>query len=169
MSKFDIPIKAIQKMAGVEFIPASKLMSRLKSPDVKVGEDLPMMWARTSAENKPIFKNSIATEGIQKPITINGDWLVDGHHRLIAAFETNPNMLVPVISKGWTPAVNKAKPKTAVEKLFADYLQSGRFTDASTPEEIQKLVDTYGYKQLVKSANDNDMNWLDFYDTWYGV
>lgn len=46
--------------------------------------------------------NSIKKQGVQKPVEIyhedgtNEKWLEDGHHRVIAAHEVNPNMLVPV-------------------------------------------------------------------------
>jgi hypothetical protein len=165
MSKFKIAKEGLNRLVeGIEMIPASKLISKLKSPDVKVGEDLPTMWSRTSMENKNDFKNSIATEGVLKPITVNGDWLVDGHHRLIAAFEANPNMLVPVKQVGFNASKYKVKPKTRREKLYAEYLSSSR-----GPENPQELIDKYGYKQLVASADENDTNWLDFADVWGSI
>lgn len=160
MSKLD----ALKRMAdGIRMVRASDLMSTVKSPDVMRGEDIAQMWARTGKEIKPSFQKSIATKGIENPITMNDGWLVDGHHRLLAAFQADPDMLVPVKTSGFSALTHSVQPVTKREKLFAEYLSSGR---GFTPDKAQKLVDQMGYKKLVASADDNDTNWLDFADVW---
>ena len=162
---------ALKRLAqNIEVIPAEALFSVLRSPDVRPGQTLEELWARTRKENTKAFLDSIRKSGVENPIRVNQNWLVDGRHRLLGAMDVDPSMLVPVQRNvGFNPMDYSVRPANANEKLFSEYLASSLFGEGASPAQIQKLLDQYGYAGLLRSASDNDPGWLDFRDAWRGV
>ena len=153
---------------GLEMIPAYVLRQIKKSPDVMVGETLEDMWRRTAEELSPSLIASVRKEGVRNPLLMNEGWLVDGHNRVLAAMQANPEMLLPVKQNvGFQPSRYRIQPATPEERLFAEYLASSRF--AEKPEDIKRLLDQYGYEGLLRSANENDPSWFDFSDVYRGI
>ena len=74
--------------------------------------DLPMMDVPEYGSKKQLVKeklwdslatglhSSIKRKGVQEPVTVlnddDGQYLYDGHHRVVSAHNINPNMLIPV-------------------------------------------------------------------------
>ena len=153
---------------GIQYIPASVLREIKKSPDVMRGETIEEMWLRTAKELSPSLIASIRKNGVREPLLMNEGWLVDGHNRVLAGMQVNPDMLLPVKTNvGFKPSTYRIKPSTPDERLFAEYLASSRFSES--PENIKKLLDRYGYDGLMRSAQDNDSSWFDFKDVYKGM
>jgi hypothetical protein len=63
-------------------------------------ENTQTKFQRGNVEEKPLIK-SVAKEGVKTPVNIvehgrNGSTIWNGHHRIVAAYDVNPNMEVPV-------------------------------------------------------------------------
>jgi len=88
------------------FMPAGEIKSKITySDDGDVGDKL---WSRKLKESKRggLYR-SIKANGVKKPVELQrnfnrsmftpiGHQLNDGHHRIAAAADIDPNMLVPV-------------------------------------------------------------------------
>lgn len=96
------------------FIPARELMGfiALDAPDEisyseaygvlakKRRENTHTMFQRGGVEEEPLIK-SVAKEGVRTPVNIvehgaDGSTIWNGHHRIVAAYDVNPDMEVPV-------------------------------------------------------------------------
>lgn len=96
------------------FIPAHELMTYEPS-DVNVDDPLDVGYSETpivleskrsdnnvSRGGRPSLLQSVAAHGVQNPVPVTerGKYtrgsIWDGHHRIAAAYDTNPNMEVPV-------------------------------------------------------------------------
>jgi hypothetical protein len=95
----------VKKMVGNESIDRRKeetidqMWSR-KADEARVGDP---QHSRTPVEHTRTLTQSVASQGVKKPIRLMRDTgrgqtvLLDGHHRVAAAAEVNPNMLIPAI------------------------------------------------------------------------
>jgi len=96
------------------FIPARELMEfvALDAPDEisyseaygvlakKRRENTNSTFQRGGVEEEPLI-NSVAKEGVRTPVNIveqgsSGNTIWNGHHRIAAAYDVNPDMEVPV-------------------------------------------------------------------------
>ena len=96
------------------FIPARELMefAAVDAPDEisyseaygvlaqKRRENTYSMFQRGNVEEEPLIK-SVAKEGVRTPVNIvehgsSGNAILNGHHRIVAAYDVNPDMEVPV-------------------------------------------------------------------------
>lgn len=96
------------------FIPAHELMGFAPSDDrseTEYSEAYGLLerkrrhntesWSNlTGSDPEPLGK-SVAREGVREPVTVtdqeNGESVIwNGHHRIVAAYDTDPNMEVPV-------------------------------------------------------------------------
>ena len=62
--------------------------------DLEDGESNEDEWY--TANTSDTLYRSIARDGVAEPVLMEGDKLSQGHHRVIAANDVNPNMEVPV-------------------------------------------------------------------------
>lgn len=139
----------------IKFIPS----------EYKPGESASMMWKRVSRETDPTLIDSIKSEGIKEPVKVSNGVIVDGHHRIYAANEIDPEMEIPVdVPKNIFDYKSHAiQPETNREKLLAKYLSTGRATD-HTPESIAKMIDELGWTKAEANARANDSEYKDFID-----
>jgi hypothetical protein len=95
------------------FIPAHELMTFAPGDDSSESEysesygllEEKRRHNTQALKGEPLIK-SVAREGVQKPVDIVEKFdgyndssvgvILDGHHRIAAAYDTNPNMEVPV-------------------------------------------------------------------------
>ena len=124
----------------------AKDLIKLIPSEYKSGESASMMWKRVSKETDPTLINSIKSEGIREPVKVSNGVIVDGHHRIYAANQIDPEMEIPVdVPKNIFDYKSHAiQPETNREKLLAKYLSTGRATD-HTPESIAKMIDDLGW------------------------
>ena len=93
------------------FIPAHELMGfgPLDDPSESEYSEAYGLLAQKRRENKQLMSSketeplikSVAREGVKTPVNIvehgrNGSTIWNGHHRIVAAYDVNPNMEVPV-------------------------------------------------------------------------
>ena len=95
------------------FIPAHELMGFAPSDDRSETEysEAYGLLERKRRNNTQLLKDgfgseplgkSVAREGVREPVTVtdkdkNGESVIwNGHHRIVAAYDTDPNMEVPV-------------------------------------------------------------------------
>ena len=95
----------VKKMVGNESIDRRKdesidqMWSR-KADEARVGD---VTHSRTPVKHQRTLTQSVAQKGVSKPIRLMRDTdagrtiLVDGHHRVAAAAEVNPSMLIPAV------------------------------------------------------------------------
>ena len=143
----------------------AKDLIKLIPSEYKSGESASMMWKRVSKETDPTLINSIKSEGIREPVKVSNGVIVDGHHRIYAANQIDPEMEIPVdVPKNIFDYKSHAiQPETNREKLLAKYLSTGRATD-HTPESIAKMIDDLGWAKAEANARANDSEYKDFID-----
>ena len=94
------------------FIPAHELMGFAPSDDRSESEysEAYGLLERKRRNNTQLLKDgfgseplgkSVAREGVREPVAVtdqeNGESVIwNGHHRIVAAYDTDPNMEVPV-------------------------------------------------------------------------
>lgn len=92
------------------FIPAHELMGFYAGDgnpdyDLTYGEEKPLLELKREQNEKPggdgsepLIK-SVAREGVHTPVSISRKEILNGHHRVVAAYDVNPNMEIPVINE----------------------------------------------------------------------
>lgn len=90
--------------------PAHELIHNTIPGDSNPGDNIPKLWnAKRSAniigkmlkEKNAVYPESVAKEGVREPVRVyhpnaTDTILQDGHHRAVAAYDHNPQTLVPV-------------------------------------------------------------------------
>lgn len=90
--------------------PARELVHDTIPGDANPGDSIPKLWNARRASNtigtmlkekNAVSPESVAKEGVREPVRVyhpnaSDTILQDGHHRAIAAYDHNPNTLVPV-------------------------------------------------------------------------
>ena len=82
---------------------------RYKLQEAKTGAIRNARYTPTRARKGASFYDSIKEKGVQKPVLISpnpsykspGFHLSEGHHRVAAAADIDPNMLIPVKHENW--------------------------------------------------------------------
>ena len=95
----------VKKMVGSESVDRrpeetiEQMWSR-KANESRVGDPT---HSRTPVKHERTLTQSVAAQGVKKPIRLMRDTdsgrtiLLDGHHRVAAAAEVNPSMLIPAV------------------------------------------------------------------------
>lgn len=89
----DIKAQYAPAHADVREHPNAEAMWATKSHEAATG--MPHN-ARTAAGGAETLKENIAREGVKEPVILGGNQILSGHHRVAAAAEVNPKMVIPV-------------------------------------------------------------------------
>ena len=80
-------------------VEGAKVWDAGRTPAAQVDKEI--MDQKLGESRKTGLYDSVKTEGVKKPVYVTnnkqfGQTVGDGHHRIAAAYDIDPNMLVPV-------------------------------------------------------------------------